>query len=210
MSRAERRLTVILLLALALWATDFMHHVHPGWIGLAAGLATLVPIVGVMPVTVFTERVKFGPFFYIAAILGLGAVMVHTGVSTALGDGVLEHLKLQGGEDAKNFAILTMLSTFAGVVVTNVAQPALLTPLAGHLAEVVGWPLKAVLMTIVLGFTTVVLPFQTPPAVVGMAIAGLKMRTALRLTVPLALASLLVLLPLDYWWWRALDYFATR
>jgi len=43
-----------------------------------------------------------------------------------------------------------------------------------------------------------------------MQIAGLKMRTALRLTVPLALASLLVLLPLDYWWWRALDYFATR
>ena len=210
MSRAERRLTIILLLALALWATDFMHRIHPGWIGLAAGLATLVPIVGVMPVTVFTERVKFGPFFYIAAILGLGAVMVHTGLSTALGDGVLENLKLQGGEDAKNFAILTLLSTFTGVIVTNVAQPALLTPLASHLAEVVGWPLKAVLMTIVLGCTTVVLPFQTPPAVVGMQIAGLKMRTALRLTVPLALASLLVLLPLDYWWWRALDYFATR
>src|SRR6185436_18713338 len=144
-------------------------------VGLAAGLATLVPVIGVMPVTGFTERVKFGPFFYIAAILGLGAVMVHTGLSAALGDAVLGNLKLQSREDATNFAILTLLSTFTGVIVTNVAQPALLAPLASHLADVVGWPLKAVLMTIVLGFTTVILPFQTPPAVVGMQIAGLKM-----------------------------------
>ena len=59
---------------------------HPGWIGLGAGLATLLPWTGVMPVASFTERVKFGPFFYIAAILGLGALMVETGLSRALGD----------------------------------------------------------------------------------------------------------------------------
>ena len=80
MSGEEKRLTVILLSALALWATDFLHRIHPGWVGLAAGLATVMPYIGVMPVTSFTERVKFGPFFYIAAILGLGALMVETGL----------------------------------------------------------------------------------------------------------------------------------
>ncbi|HET7159690.1 MAG TPA: SLC13 family permease, partial [Burkholderiales bacterium] len=81
MSEEEKRLSVILLTALVLWATDFAHGVHPGWIGLGAGLATLMPRVGVMPVSTFTESVKLSSFFYIAAILGLGALMVDSGLS---------------------------------------------------------------------------------------------------------------------------------
>jgi len=207
MSPEERRLAAILLTAVVLWATDFAHKIHPGWIGLAAGLATLMPYIRVMPVTAFTERVKFGPFFYIAAILGLGAVMVDTGLSRALGEALQGGLQLKSGHDAANFAVLTLLSTLTGAVVTNVAQPALLAPLASHFAEATGWPLKAALMTIVLGFTTLVLPFQVPPVLVGMQVAGLQFRTVLRLTVPLALASLALLLPVNYFWWRAIGYF---
>jgi hypothetical protein len=94
---------------------------------------------------------KLSPFFYIAAILGLGAVMVETSLSRALGDALQSGLQLQRGEDLINFAILTALSTATSVIVTNVAQPALL---ADHFAQAVGRPLKAALMTIVLGFTT--------------------------------------------------------
>ncbi len=207
LSAAERRLTVILLGALALWATDFYHGIHPGWIGLGAGVATLLPVIGVMPPTAFTDRVKFGPFFYIASILGLGAVMVETGLSRALGEWLQATLQLQPERDAINFAILTLLSTATGAVVTNVAQPALLAPLASTFAEAAGWPLKAVLMTIVVGFTTAVLPFQAPPVLVGVHVSGLRLHRFLRMSVPLALVSLLLLLPLDYLWWRAIGYF---
>jgi anion transporter len=207
MSAAQRRLAAILITALVLWATDFVHHVHPGWIGLGAALATLMPGIGVMPVTTFTERVDFGPFFYIAAILGLGAMMVETGLSRALGEALQAGLQLGRGEDAANFALLVVLSTLTGAIVTNVAQPALLAPLAGYFAEAAGWPLKAALMTIALGFTTLILPFQVPPVLVGVHVAGLKLRTVLRLTVPLAVLSLLVLLPLNYFWWRLIGYF---
>lgn len=207
MSPDEKRLTVILLAAVVLWATDFAHGVHPGWVGLAAGLATLMPGIGVMPVASFTERVKLSPFFYIASILGLGALMVDSGLSRALGDALQRGLQLEAGNDATNFAILTLLSTVAGGVVTNVAQPALLAPLASHFADAAGWPLKAALMTIVLGFTTAIFPFQVPPVVVGVQVAGLGLRRVLRMTVPLALVSLLVLMPINYFWWRAIGYF---
>lgn len=210
MSPAEKRLTVILITAVVLWATDFAHRIHPGWVGLAAGLATLLPGVGVMPVASFTERVKLTPFFYIAAILGLGALMVETGLSRALGDALQSGLMLRSGHDAANFAILTLLSTATGMVVTNVAQPALLAPLASHFAEAAGWPLKAALMTIVLGFTTAIFPFQVPPMMVGVQVAGLKLRRVLRMTVPLALMSLFVLLPINYVWWRVIGYFGQR
>jgi len=204
---AERRLTVILVVALALWATDFIHHTHPGWIALSAALVAMLPRIGVMPVTAFAERIKFGPFFYIAAVLGLGSVMADTGVSEMLGKGIQSALHLRAGHDALNFTLLTLLSTFAGVVVTNVAQPALMAPLAGHFAEVTGWPLKAALMTMALGFTTLIMPFQVPPVMVGVQVAGLRLGATLRLTVPLILVSLLILLPLDYLWWRLIGYF---
>jgi hypothetical protein len=42
---------------------------------------------------------------------------------------------------------------------------------------------------------------------VGMHAAGMPLRTLLRLCLPLAAISLLVLLPLDYLWWRVIGYF---
>jgi anion transporter len=207
MTPEEKRLTLILTAAVVLWATDFAHGMHPGWVGLGAGLATLMPGIGVLPVSSFSERVKLSPFFYIAAILGLGALMVETGLSRALGDALQAGLRLKTDHDATNFATLVLLSTATGMVVTNVAQPALLAPLASHFAEAAGWPLKAALMTIVLGFTTAIFPFQVPPMMVGVQVAGLKLRRVLRMTVPLALISLLVLLPMNYFWWRAIGYF---
>lgn len=207
MSGEERRLTVILIVALVLWATDIVHHIHPGWIGLGAAVVALLPRVGVMPMSAFAQNVSFGPFFYIAAVLGLGSLMSESGVSAMLGEAAQHALPLKPGQDAFNFGVLTLLATFAGLLVTNPAQPALMAPLADHFAEAAGWPLKAALMTAALGFTTLILPFQVPPVMVGVQIAGMKLRSVLRLSVPLLLLSFLVLLPLDYLWWRAIGYF---
>ena len=62
-------------------------------------------------------------------------------------------------------------------------------------------------MTSAVGFSTLLLPYQAPPVVVGMQLAHLKVRDALRLTVPLALISVFALIPLHYLWWRVIGYF---
>lgn len=207
MSSQEKRLAVILLLSLALWASDFAHGIRPGWIALAAAVVAMLPRVGAVPVTLFQERIKFGSFFYIAAVLGLGAVMLDTGLSKAFGDALLTVIRLERGEDAANFITLTVLSTLASMIVTNPAQPALLSPLAGTFAEAAGWPIQAALMTAAVGFSTLLFPYQAPPVVVGMQLAALRVRDALRLTVPLALISVFVLIPVHYLWWRLIGYF---
>lgn len=206
-SAAEKRLAVIVLASLALWATDFLHGIRPGWIALGAAVVSLLPRVGVMPASMFQDRVKFGTFFYIGAILGLGAVMLETGLSTAIGNALLTVIRLEQGADAMNFTVLSLLATAAGLVTTNPSQPALLAPLAGHFAEAAGWPLQAALMTMAVGFSTLVMPYQVPPVVVGMQVANLSLRTALRLTVPLAAISIITLIPLNYLWWRIIGYF---
>ena len=56
-------------------------------------------------------------------------------------------------------------------------RPALLAPLAEGFAQAVGWPLKSVLMTMAVGFSTMILPYQVPPMLVGMHAAGMRLRT---------------------------------
>jgi anion transporter len=202
----QRRVAVILVASLVLWATDFLHGIKSGWIALAAGIACLLPRVGVMPVAAFHE-VRLGPYFYVGATLGLGLMMQTTGLSEGLGKLLHGVLPLTAGADFANFIMLSLLATFAGLFTTNPAQPAVLAPLAEYFAQATGWPLKSALMVISMGFTTFLLPYQVPPAMVGLQVGALRMRSMLRLTLPLAAFSLFVILPLQYLWWRVIGLF---
>ena len=203
---AQRRMAAILAVALALWATDFLHGIKSGWIALAAGIACLLPRVGVMPVTAFHE-VRLGPYFYVGATLGLGLVIQKTGLSEGLGGLLHGALPLEVGADFSNFIMLSVLATFTGLFTTNPAQPAVLAPLAETFVQATGWPLKSALMVIGVGFTTFLLPYQVPPAMVGLQVGALRVRQMLRLALPLAAFGLFVLLPLQYLWWRVIGYF---
>lgn len=207
MTAQEWRLAVILVIALVLWATDVKHGIRPGWVALGAGLVVLLPGIGVMPMSSFNERIKYGPYFYIGAVLGVGAVMTHTGASAAIGAKLLPSLALVPGEDFRNFIVLAIASSAACMMTTNPAQPGLLVPLAQQIVQATGWPLESVLMTSALGFSNVLLPYAVPPLVVGMQIAGVGLRDASRYTLALALASMAMLLPLDYFWWRFIGQF---
>jgi len=200
------RMVVILTVALVLWATDFIHGIKSGWIALAAGIACLLPRVGVMPVSAFNQ-VRLGPYFYVAATLGIGLVIQKTGLSDGLGRMVHGIIALERGADFSNFMKLGVLSTFTGLFSTNPAQPAVLAPLAETFAQSTGWPLKSALMATAVGFTTFMFPYQVPPAMVGLQVGALRMGPMLRLVLPLALFALVVMLPLQYLWWRVIGYF---
>ncbi len=58
----QQRMAVILIAALALWATDFLHGIKAGWIALAPGTACFMPRIGVMPCSRLNS-VNVGPYF---------------------------------------------------------------------------------------------------------------------------------------------------
>lgn len=207
MSSEEKRLAVVLAAALVMWMTDFVHGVRPGWVALAAAVIVLMPRIGAVPPSTFPDRVRLGSFFYIGGVLGFGAVMLESGVSEAVGGALLGAINLQSGADAYNFMALSLLSTLTGLLTTNPSQPALLAPLAGQIVAATGWPLEAALMTMAIGFSTLLLPYQAPPVIVGMHAAGISLRTMLRLTLPIAAVSIVFLIPLSYLWWVAIGYF---
>jgi hypothetical protein len=62
-------------------------------------------------------------------------------------------------------------------------------------------------MTQVIAFSTILLPYQVPPVVVGMQLGGVNMLRGTRLILALAAASMIFLTPLNYLWWSFLGLF---
>ncbi len=207
MSRGARRLLVLLLIALGFWITDFLHHISPAWVALAVTVVLLLPRVGLLPIAVFNEGVNFGSYFLVAAILGIGALVGGSGLGDVMGRLLLSALDLAPGEDFRSFMALGAVWTLLGVLFTVAGLPAVLTPLSADVAQAAGWPLETVLMTQVLGYSTVLLPYQMGPLIVGVALGGITAADGARIMLPLAVATFAVVLPLDFLWWSWLGHF---
>ncbi|WP_096704652.1 SLC13 family permease [Magnetospirillum sp. 15-1] len=206
MKRQEGQLALLLAAALVLWATDFIHHVSPAWVSMAAGALLLLPGIGMVDRKAFNEQINFGSMFYVAGIMGLGAIVDQSGLGARLAGAILEVLPLAPGHQATNFTALAVLSTVVSVVTTLPGAPAVLTPMAGQMAEASGLPVEAVLMSQVLGFSNPILPYQSAPMVVAMQLGGERLGPAQKLCLWLAGITVVFLLPLNYLWWRLLGW----
>lgn len=194
----------LLAFAVVMWMTDAWHGISPAWIGMLVALACLYPGSGLMPAKPLSNM-NLEPFIYVAGIVSLGALAHESGLGEALAERLVEVLPLADGANAGNFAWLSMIATILGMLVTLPGVPAVLTPLAPQLADVTGWSVEATVMAQVVGFSTVVLPYQSPPLVIGLLTSGLSMRQGARVTLPVTLVTVVVLWPLDYLWWQWLD-----
>lgn len=206
LSRDQIALAVILAGALLLFATDSLHGISPAWVSLGAGLVCLVPAVGLVTPQRFAERANLTALIYVAGFLGVGAVIADSGLGERLSRALLDLAHLAPGDMSLNLAKLTAIGAALGFVTTLSGFPAVLTPLAGEFSNASGIPLLTVLMTQVVVFSTVFLPYQSPPMMIGMQLGGASLRDGARLCLPLAALSVLVLIPLDYLWWRLLGY----
>lgn len=206
MSRQEWQLSALLAAALALWVTDFAHHISPAWISLAAGAVLLLPGIGLVSRKEFAEQINYGPMLHVAGIMGLGAMVGQSGLGARLAGGILDILPLAPGHAITNFTSLSVISTLVSIATTLPGAPAVLTPMAGQMAEASGLSVAAVLMSQVLGFSNPVFPYQSAPLVVALQLGGGSLASAQKLCLWLAGLTFVVLLPLDYLWWRLLGW----
>ena len=205
-SRSERILTIVLLLMLVLWMTDFLHHISPAWIALGGAVLLLLPGVDIVSTAQFNQKIKWSSIIFVAGILGLGNMISKTGLGSAAASTVIKLLPLAKEQDFLNYMSVSTASALAGMAATLPAVPAVFTPLTDSLAQATSLPVQALLMMQVVGFSTIVFPYQAPPIVVGLQMGGEKPLTAAKITLPLALISLFILLPLNYFWWKILDW----
>ncbi|CUH67211.1 transporter, divalent anion:Na+ symporter (DASS) family [Thalassovita gelatinovora] len=202
--RRQMALLAILLVTLGFWSTDQIHGINAAWIGLGTSLVLMVPQLGFVPPPMFKSSVDFSMLLFVAGALTLGTVVNTSGLGEIIAGKVLSALPFQPGNDFLNFISLSLLGTGTSIFTTMAGVPAVLTPLAPNLAETTGFSLNAVLMMQVIGFSTVIFPYQVGPLIVAMGLAGESTRPLLKVTLALFVITFLVLLPLDFLWWKLL------
>ena len=161
----QRRLMFVMIAAVTLWATDAFHGINPAWIGLAAAIVCLLPRVGILDERAFNHEISWAPLIHTAGIIGLGAVVAESGVGEGLGRTLVRIAPFIQGQNFWNYMVLVTLMTTVCLLTTTPGLPAVITPLAGTLAEASGLPLRAVLLVQVLAFSTIIFPYQGAPLV---------------------------------------------
>ena len=202
----EKRILILLVCALLLWATDTVHGITPAWVSLAVGIACLFPKFGVVSPSEFKEKVAIGPLLYVAGIIGIGAVVADSGLGNYLSNVMIEASNLSPDNPLGGFLVLSGISMLLSFFSTMPGVPAIMVPLAPDLQAASGLPLKTVVMTQVIGFSTVWLPYQVPPIIVGMQLAGVPMVAGIKVTFFIAILSIILLTPLIIIWWQFLGY----
>jgi di/tricarboxylate transporter len=204
MSRDEKRLAWLLAVVLTLWVTESWHGIGPAWTGLAAACITLLPRVGFISGDEFATGVNIRTCIYVAGILGLAITVTQTGIGDAVGQALLRVMPLDPERPFTSFLALTGITTALNFIMTANGVPALYTTFAQSFSDATDFPLLSVIMIQVLGYSTPLLPYQASPIVVAMALGKVPARAGMLLCLALALASYLLLLPLDYLWYQAL------
>ena len=84
-SAEEKRAFALILLALALWATDRLHHAGPAVVGIGVGLLLCVPKLGALQ-TADIRQVNFLPILFVGGVLSMSTVLVETKALAILTD----------------------------------------------------------------------------------------------------------------------------
>jgi di/tricarboxylate transporter len=198
MSKRELHAILLLAIALALWFTDSIHHIAPGWVGLGFTLAYFLTSPAEQ-LARFTATLKMDLLWFIAAIIGLTALVNH--LDMRISDGLaLESLR---DRPILAYLALTALSIVVCFAVTSNAEPALFVPVVSRVVAQ-GMQLKAGLLAQVMGYATTFVPYQSPPIVFGNALARLDRHVALKYCIVTALLGLVFVVPINALWWRLL------
>ncbi|EIN2098171.1 anion permease [Salmonella enterica] len=204
MSRNEKRLAWMLTVVLTMWVTESWHGIGPAWTGLAAAVVTMLPRIGFISGDEFASGINIRACIYVAGILGLALTVTQTGIGNAVGETLLHVMPLDTQKPFTSFLALTGITTALNFIMTANGVPALYTTLAESFAAATGFPLLSVIMIQVLGYSTPILPYQASPIVVAMALGKVPAKAGMLLCLALAAVTYLVLLPLDYAWFRVL------
>jgi len=201
---AQKRLACVIFATVALWMTDFAHHVSPGWVALAAAAIILVPGAGLTPPAPFAGKLNLGMIFYLAGVLGIGAVLADSGAGALIARTLIGWIGLVPGNPGASYAALTAFASLLGQALTSPAAAVVLMPLAQELATAAGLPLKTVLMTQLFGISIVWLPYVAPPLVVALALGKVGTPEAIRFCIVMSLLTVFLLAPVNWLLWRAL------
>ncbi|MDI1344840.1 MAG: hypothetical protein PSV22_12170 [Pseudolabrys sp.] len=191
---------IVLGVSLLLWITDVWHGISPAWIALAAAIIFMFPGIDIVPLNQFGQLVNLRPLLYVGGILGFGAFIAATGLGTWIAHYFISLAGLTSHGETRDMLALSLLSGFVGLMATHGGMAALMPSLARDLSAASGLGVDAIIGSIVLGYSILLLPYQVPPTVVGFHMAATPHRIATWSTLWIGAVTALVSIPCQLLW----------
>ena len=204
LSRAARRLSVVLAITVALWMTDVLHGLKAGWIAAGSALLCLLPPVALVRLRECFDLNRINATAIVPAVLGVASVLNHSGAGRLITEGILAVVPFEGRSPIFGFVAIALLSAAAAVVATITGAIAIITPVIADISAATRLPPKIGLIAEMVGLQAPLLHYEATPILVGMALARVSTATTTRFLVPLALIGLTVILGLEVAWLRLL------
>ena len=204
LSAPARRLAMALAVTVLLWVTDFIHHIKPGWIALAAGLFCLLPGLGLARVEELVDLNKFTSVFSLAAVLGVATVLTASGAGAMIAASLTSLVPPSGASPTYGFMLIALAASAIGACATLVGSIAIVTPTLPAIGAATDLSLTAGLMAELAGLQSVFFTFEAVPVMVGLIMGKVATSTATRLLIPLAITGLLFVAPLQIGWLKLL------
>lgn len=198
----EKRSAALMLAAVLLWATDFLHHIPAPMIGLGVGLLATLPRVGVLDVD-DVKRVNVLPVFFVASAIGLGEVLAATRGLAVLTDVMFAWMEplLEGARWSMSLVLYWTAFAYHLFLGDEISMLATSMPLLMTYAREHGLDPLFVGMVWTFGAGGKIFVYQSAPLVVGYSYGYFTVRDMLRVGLALTVVEsvvLALLVPL-YW-----------
>ncbi len=180
--------------------TDGWHGISPAWIALAAAIIFIFPGIEIVPLQQFGQLVNLRPLLYVGGILGFGAFIAATSLGTWIAHYFISFVGLTGHGGTKDTVVLSLLSGFVSLMATHGGMAALMPSLARDLGTASGLGIDAIIGSIVLGYSILLLPYQVPPTVVGFHMAATRHSIATWSTLWIGAVTALISVPCQLLW----------
>ncbi len=82
-TQTEKRALLLMSVAIALWATDLIHHISPAVIGIGVGLLACVHGLGILDLEDL-KRLNYLPVFFTATAISMGEVLLRTNALSSI------------------------------------------------------------------------------------------------------------------------------
>ena len=197
----QRRALFLMLVGVALWASDVVHGFPPVLVGLGLVLVAVTPGLGILAPQRL-RQVDFPFFFYLAALFGIGAVLDETGFSGRLLSGVIDLLGGVAGGWLDPHLRLTAAAVPLDFLMDIAAVGAVATPSLLEVGSRAGLGPLASALSVAMATTVAFLPYQSAPFMVALGYGTLTPRQLATSMFLISSLSLLLLAPLNVLYWR--------
>jgi len=189
------RTVAFLAVGVAIWATDFLHGLHPVFGAFVVATLMLLPGVGTVSSDA-VEDVDFSIVFFVGGVFAIAAGLSETGFTAVAAESLLAVVP---PDPSTPIALLGVFGVTLALlfVIEGLAAASVLTPILASFAAETGIPMAAAVQVEAVALGTLFFPYQSVVLVAILGYDPVEPGDLIRVTSAISLVTIFVLLPLQ-------------